>query len=130
MGQTSETETQDIQECECDSIGKIRRKASQSERRKRFIAICRSRPELDLKQCIGTYEFGLVPRSLFAADGTLLLAYHKAKIVQHLERLTGINQKENQIRNPAGESSMSDLRDTSDKPEKTGPPVQHQTLNY
>jgi len=81
----------------------------------RFIVICRSRPELNLKQCIETYEFGLVPRSLFAADGTLLLAYDKAKIVQHLERLTEINQKENQTQNAAGESSMSDLRDTSDK---------------
>ena len=84
----------------------------------RFIVICWIRPELDLKRCIGTYEFGLVPRSLFAADGTLLLAYDKAKIVQHLERLTKINQKENQAQNLAGESSMSDLRDTSDKLEE------------
>ena len=35
-GQTSETETRDIQECECDSRGEIRREASQGERRKRF----------------------------------------------------------------------------------------------
>ena len=40
----------------------------------RFIVISRSRPELDLKECIATYEFGIIPRSLFASDGSLLLA--------------------------------------------------------
>ena len=41
----------------------------------RLVAISRNRPQLDLKECIGTYEFGVVPRSLFASDGTVLLAY-------------------------------------------------------
>ena len=50
----------------------------------RLIVISR-RPQLDLKECIGTYEFGVVPRSLFASDGTVLLAYDKAKILHHLE---------------------------------------------
>ena len=54
----------------------------------RFVVISRSRPELDLKECIGTYELGIVPRSLFASDGSLLLAYDKAKILHHLEHLT------------------------------------------
>ena len=53
----------------------------------RFIVISRSRPELDLKECIGTYEFGVVPRSLFASDGSLLLAYDKASVLHHLEKL-------------------------------------------
>ena len=53
----------------------------------RLILIFRSRPQLDLKERIGTYEFGVVPRSLFASDGTVLLAYHKAKILHHLELL-------------------------------------------
>ena len=52
----------------------------------RFIVISRSRPDLDLKECIGTYEFGVVPRSLFAADGTLLLAYDKSSMINHLEK--------------------------------------------
>ena len=39
----------------------------------------RSRPELNLKVWIGKYEFGVVPRSLFASDGFLLLAYDKEK---------------------------------------------------
>ena len=58
----------------------------------RPIVISRSRPQLDLKECIGTYEFGVVPRSLFASDGTVLLAYDKAKILNHLEFL-GSNEQ-------------------------------------
>ena len=53
----------------------------------RFIVAARSRPDLDLKECIGKYEFGLIPRSLFAPDGSLLLAYDKAKVLNHLEAL-------------------------------------------
>ena len=41
----------------------------------RLIVISRSQPQLDLKECIGTYECGVVPRSLFASDATILLAY-------------------------------------------------------
>ena len=41
----------------------------------RFIFICRCRPELGLKECIGTYEFGVISQSLFTSDGSLLLAY-------------------------------------------------------
>ena len=51
----------------------------------RLIVISRSRTQLDLKECIGTYEFGAVPGSLFASDGTVLLAYDIAKILHHLE---------------------------------------------
>ena len=53
----------------------------------RFIVAARSRPDLDLKECIGKCEFGLIPRSLFASDGSLLLAYDKAKVLNHLEAL-------------------------------------------
>ena len=54
----------------------------------RPIVISRSRPQLDLKECIGTYAFGVVPRSLFASDGTVLLAYGKAKILHHNKLLS------------------------------------------
>ena len=40
-----------------------------------------------LKECIGTYEFGVVPQSLFVLDGTVLLAYDKAKILYHIDLL-------------------------------------------
>ena len=53
----------------------------------RFIVISRSRKDLDLKDCIGEYEFGVIPRSLFSADGCLLLPYDKASILHQLEKM-------------------------------------------
>jgi len=53
----------------------------------RFVVISRSRPELDLKSCISSYELGVVPRSLFASNGSLLVAYDKAKILHQLKHL-------------------------------------------
>ena len=38
----------------------------------RFVIAARSRADLDLKECIGAYEFGLIPRPLFSADGSLI----------------------------------------------------------
>ena len=73
----------------------------------RFIVISRSRPELDLKECIGTYEFGVVPRSLFASDGSLLLAYDKASMLHHLEKLSSNEQQAEADRNEATESEPS-----------------------
>jgi len=67
----------------------------------RFVVIARSRPVLDQKECIGTYELGIVPRSLFASDGPLLLAYDKAKILRHLQHLT--DHEEPDLDDPAGE---------------------------
>ena len=72
----------------------------------RFVVIARSRPELDLKECIGTYELGIVPRSLFASDGSLLLAYDKAKILHHLEHLT--DHEEPDVDDPAGEDILTE----------------------
>ena len=51
---------------------KIKEERGLLERR---IVISRSQPQLDLNECIGTYEFGVVPRSLFASDGTVVLAF-------------------------------------------------------
>ena len=58
----------------------------------RLFVISRSRPQLDLKERIDTYEFGVVLRSLFASDVTVLLAYDKAKILHHLELLVSNEQ--------------------------------------
>ncbi len=45
----------------------------------RLIVIGRSRTQLDLKKCIGTYAFDVIPRSLFASGVAVLLAYDKTK---------------------------------------------------
>ena len=66
--------------------------------------MARNRPQLDLKECIGTYEFGVVPRSLFASDGTVLLAYDKAKIFHHLEPFSNAQLV---MHTPAMETSTS-----------------------
>ena len=38
----------------------------------RMMVVCKSRPEFNLQEVIGTYEFSLVPRSLFVANGKML----------------------------------------------------------
>ena len=59
----------------------------------RFLIAARCRPQLDLKECIATYEFGIIPRSLFSTDGSLLLPTDKSKIMKGLEELpVGINE--------------------------------------
>ena len=45
-----------------------------------FIGISRNRSELDQHECIGTYEFSLVPGTLFASTGCFK-AYYKASIL-------------------------------------------------
>lgn len=38
----------------------------------RMLIVARSRPDIDLKLCLGTYELSVVPMSMFSADGSLL----------------------------------------------------------
>ena len=45
----------------------------------RLMMICKSRPEVDIKEAIALYEFSVVPRSLFAPDGTMLHATAHAR---------------------------------------------------
>ena len=51
----------------------------------RMLIVAKSRPEIDLKNAIGMYEFSVVPRSLFDASGVLLSAYGKSELIQILE---------------------------------------------
>ena len=46
----------------------------------RFLIIARSSKELNLEECIGDFEFGVVPRSLPSADGSLLHTKDKHKV--------------------------------------------------
>lgn len=52
---------------------------------RRFTIASRSRPDLDLADSVSRFEFGAVPRSLFAPDGNLLIATDKSSIVRYLE---------------------------------------------
>ena len=88
-----------------DKVVKIKEERGMLQR---FLVISRSRPKLNLKDCIGKYEFGVVPRSLFASDGSLLLAYDKAKILHHLENLDSSKQQIQADRNEATGNEPSD----------------------
>ncbi|KAK3733482.1 hypothetical protein QZH41_007067 [Actinostola sp. cb2023] len=53
----------------------------------RMMMVCKSRPEIDIKEAVGQYEFSIVPRSLFAADGTMLHCSLKSSLMGILEKL-------------------------------------------
>ena len=55
----------------------------------RFLVTARKRPELELEHCIGNYEFSVVPKSLFTVDGQPLACTDKAKLMHHIEELSG-----------------------------------------
>ena len=45
----------------------------------------RSRPEIDMEEAIGTFQFSVVPHSLLASDGALLQCRDKSNLIQLLE---------------------------------------------
>ena len=51
----------------------------------RMLIVCKSRPEINLQDAIGVHEFSVVPRSLFASDGSLLFTYGKSELMHILE---------------------------------------------
>ena len=50
----------------------------------RILIASRSRPEIDLLNIFGKYEFSVVPLSLFAPDGSLYYAKDKSSITTKL----------------------------------------------
>ena len=50
------------------------------------LMMCQSRPEINLQEAIGMYEFSLVTRSLFAADGTILPCSTKSALMSFIEK--------------------------------------------
>ena len=53
----------------------------------RMMVIYKSRPEIDIKEAVGVYEFSVVPRSMFAADGNMLHCSAKSALMSILEKL-------------------------------------------
>ena len=53
----------------------------------RMMVVCKSQPDIDIKEAVGTYEFSVVPRSLFAADGTSPHCSCKSALMDLLEKL-------------------------------------------
>ena len=53
----------------------------------RFLITARKRPELDLEESIGNYEFAVVPKSIFTPDGQPLHSTDKAKVLHEIESM-------------------------------------------
>ena len=51
------------------------------------MVVAKSHPEIDIKEAIKQYEFLVVPRSLFANDGTLLHCSMKSALMSILEEI-------------------------------------------
>lgn len=52
----------------------------------RLMMVAKSRPEIDIKEAIGQHEFSVVPRSLFANDGTMFHCSMKSALMSILEK--------------------------------------------
>lgn len=53
----------------------------------RMLLVSKSRPDINLADTVGRYELSVVPRSMFAADGTMLHCQHKSSLMNVLENL-------------------------------------------
>ena len=67
----------------------------------RFLVVQQSRPTIiaSLQETIGTYEFSVIPRSLFSSDGLLLIPNDKSAIIHCIEecQVEQSNQPEGDI---------------------------------
>ena len=66
----------------------------------RMSMVCKSRPGIDVKEAIGKFEFNVVPKSMFASDGTMLHCSAKSVLMDILEKIdnrrhTGGNTEQN-----------------------------------
>ena len=52
----------------------------------RLMMVSQSRPQINLQEAIGTYEFSLMPKSLFAADGEMLHYLTKSTLMTLIEK--------------------------------------------
>ena len=52
----------------------------------RMIKVCKSCPEIDITEAVEVYEFSLVPRSLFASDGSMLHCSARSAVINVIEK--------------------------------------------
>ena len=52
-----------------------------------MMMVCERHPDIDIKEKIGLYEFALIPRSLFAPDGSMLHCSSKSALMTISEKL-------------------------------------------
>ena len=61
----------------------------------RFLITSRKRSEIDLEFCLGNFEFSVVPKALFTADGEPLPCMDKAKLLHQIEESVKKNNETN-----------------------------------
>lgn len=52
-----------------------------------MMLVCKSQRDINVQEAVGMYEFSVVPRSLFAPDGTMLYCNAKSDLMSILEKL-------------------------------------------
>ena len=73
----------------------------------RMIIICKSWPDIEIQEAVGTYEFSMLPWSRFADDGTLLHCSCKSTLFGILEKLpVNLNGDNNSAVNQSTEVPM------------------------
>ena len=73
-----------------------------------MMVICKSRPEIDIKEAVGVYEFSVVPRSMFAADGNMLHCSAKSALMSILEKLS--NDRSVEQAEPTNQFANADVQ--------------------
>ena len=89
----------------------------------RLIVVSISRPQLDLKECIGTYEFGITLS--ICVRWISLVGFDKAKIVHHLELL--VSNEQLIMHTPAKEPSTGIASNNENGQEREASEVTHGT---
>lgn len=55
-----------------------------------MLLVCKTRPQINIKEAVGTYEFTVVPRSMLSVDGSMLHCSLKSSLMRILEKLPAI----------------------------------------
>src|SRR6218665_1754676 len=92
MGTSKEGEQQDVQVCKQEDHYQTPRQDCGFKGDQGLVwqtgGLGQSRRDINQKEAIGSYEFTLTPRALFAPDGTILRCMDKSKLIHLLNKLT------------------------------------------
>ncbi|XP_032229946.2 uncharacterized protein LOC5505744 [Nematostella vectensis] len=61
----------------------------------RMSLVAKSRPEIDMKEAVGEFEFNVVPKSMFAQDGSVLHCSCKSALMAILEKVANTGASSN-----------------------------------
>ena len=77
----------------------------------RMMMVCQTRPEINLQEAIGVHEFTVMPRALFAADGTMLHCSKKSALMALAEKEAAIATPSNDLATASLECNKVDIVD-------------------